>query len=340
LLVVALVVGCKARPSLEDVAAESGREFHVPTSVLLAAAYCESRLDPRPSEGVTPGWIKLVPWRPARDPRRAAQLLHVDLEDVVENRRGNVRGSAALLAEAASAVGLPLDAPATGWRAALERFEGSGDAQAGAVYAEQVLAVIAKGFRGRDDGGTPVVLEGAGTEVRASVLQDAARPPDVVGNASAPYWPAISTAHRPLGDTPRAIKYIVIHVTENSFATIFRFFRAANTKVASHYLIRSYDGLTIQMVDERLVAFHDACFNEESIGIEHEGFVHAGKRWFSDEMYRASAKLVRDIATRHGIPLDRSHILGHGETADCSSHTDPGPDWDWDKLMRFIAEAR
>ncbi|HEY5932985.1 MAG TPA: peptidoglycan recognition family protein, partial [Kofleriaceae bacterium] len=111
------------------------------------------------------------------------------------------------------------------------------------------------------------------------------------------------------------------------------------TKVGAHYLVDSVTGTTVQMADERLVVFHDACFNEESIGIEHEGYVEAGQLWYSDEQYEASARLVRDIAKRHEIPLDRDHILGHGEAPDCSDHTDPGPGWDWDRFMGLVARS-
>jgi N-acetyl-anhydromuramyl-L-alanine amidase AmpD len=123
---------------------------------------------------------------------------------------------------------------------------------------------------------------------------------------------------------------------QNTLPVIVEYFRRPGTKVGAHYLVDSVAGTTIQMADERMVVFHDACFNDESIGIEHEGYVEAGALWYSDELYRASARLVRDIARRHDIPLDRSHILGHGEAPDCSDHTDPGPGWDWE---RFMAEV-
>jgi hypothetical protein len=72
-----------------------------------------------------------------------------------------------------------------------------------------------------------------------------------------------------------------------------------------------------------------------SIGIEHEGYLAHGHRWYTDEQYRASAKLVRYLAATFGIPLDRDHIIGHeeipAETAEKSAaqHYDPGPFWDW-----------
>ena len=125
---------------------------------------------------------------------------------------------------------------------------------------------------------------------------------------------------------------------QNTLPVILEYFRKPTTQVGAHYLVDSVAGTTVQMADERLVVFHDACFNEESVGIEHEGYVEAGRQWYSEAQYRASARLVRDIAQRHGIPLDRSHILGHGETPDCSDHTDPGPGWDWDRFMSYVRD--
>lgn len=50
-----------------------------------------------------------------------------------------------------------------------------------------------------------------------------------------------------------------------------------------------------------------------SLGIEHEGVLVDGARWYTEEMYQASARLVRYLAARYRIPLDREHILGHDE---------------------------
>jgi hypothetical protein len=341
LLVAAALLGAACskteQPALQAVAEEVASEYGVPASLLLAVVFIESRLSALPDLGVPPGWVKLTPGR--KDPKRAAKLLDLDIDELTRSRRSNLRAAAALLADAATKAGLPANAPVKMWGPALELFQGGKDPFASALYVHQVMAVHAKGFRGTDDGGNPVELAASRDELPPDPFaKTPARPEDVVGASFVPFLPAIDTSHRPLAPTPRTVKYIVIHVTQNSFPIIVDFFRRAGTNVASHYVVRAHDGFAIQTVDERLVAFHDACFNEESIGIEHEGYVHEGNRWFSDEMYRASARLVRDIATRHGIPLDRAHILGHVEAPDCSDHTDPGAQWDWDKFMRFVKQ--
>src|SRR5688572_24364985 len=61
-------------------------------------------------------------------------------------------------------------------------------------------------------------------------------------------------------------------------------------------------------------------------------------------MYERSAALTVDIASRQGVSLDRSHIIGHVEVPGCSSgsgggascHTDPGGGWDWDYYMELV----
>lgn len=79
-----------------------------------------------------------------------------------------------------------------------------------------------------------------------------------------------------------------------------------------------------------------------SIGIEHEGFAASGGSWYTEQMYQSSAKLVRYLAKKYNIPMDRQHIIGHDQFASISPqrnaqmHTDPGPYWDWDHYMRLL----
>jgi N-acetyl-anhydromuramyl-L-alanine amidase AmpD len=122
---------------------------------------------------------------------------------------------------------------------------------------------------------------------------------------------------------------------EGNFADVVDYFAAADAGVAAHYVVRAVDGRVVQMVDEREVAAHAACANDDSIGVELEGFGGAGDRWFDDVVYGAAAGLVADIAARYDLPVDEVHVKGH-EDVGCSTHTDPGAQWDWD---RFFAAA-
>jgi hypothetical protein len=59
-------------------------------------------------------------------------------------------------------------------------------------------------------------------------------------------------------------------------------------------------------------------------------------------MYRSSAKLVRYLAKKYDIPLDRQHIVGHEQYHGLTParaklmHNDPGPYWDWEYYMKLL----
>ncbi|MCB8799012.1 N-acetylmuramoyl-L-alanine amidase, partial [Escherichia coli] len=67
------------------------------------------------------------------------------------------------------------------------------------------------------------------------------------------------------------------------------------------------------------------------IGIEHEGYAAQGAQWFTQAMYSTSAKLVSYLAKKYQIPLDRAHIIEHGQVPAINRagipamHWDPGP---------------
>jgi hypothetical protein len=79
-----------------------------------------------------------------------------------------------------------------------------------------------------------------------------------------------------------------------------------------------------------------------SIGIEHEGFAAEGATWYTEAMYQSSAKLVRYLAKKYDMPLDRDHIIGHDnvpgltDTRVPTMHWDPGPYWDWSHYMELV----
>ncbi|MFC7583738.1 N-acetylmuramoyl-L-alanine amidase [Nonomuraea antimicrobica] len=134
----------------------------------------------------------------------------------------------------------------------------------------------------------------------------------------------------------RAVDYIVVHDTEGTYQGIPSMIR--NPKYVSwHYTIRSRDGHVAQHVATNDIAWHAGNWdvNTRSIGIEHEGYLAKGGAWYTEAMYRSSARLVKYLAGKYDIPLNRAHILGHdnvpGTTPQtvAGMHEDPGPYWDW-----------
>src|SRR5690349_20193139 len=127
LVVAALLSGCRSGEPLQEVADTIAREQGVPTDLLLAVSFSESRLS-APGDGeLPPGLVKLTSARASRDPRRAARLLGLAETEKFANRRANLRAAAALLADAARTAGVARDAPSADWRPALERFNGGDD---------------------------------------------------------------------------------------------------------------------------------------------------------------------------------------------------------------------
>ena len=129
-----------------------------------------------------------------------------------------------------------------------------------------------------------------------------------------------------------SINYIVIHYTDISYARTLRAFNNLASDVSAHYVIRG-DGHIAQIVHEADTAWHSGnyWYNLESIGIELE-LDRVTNPVFTAEEYYAAAALVCAISARQGIPLDRAHVIGHNEVPG-STHTDPGPTWDWPHFM-------
>jgi len=181
-------------------------------------------------------------------------------------------------------------------------------------------ATIARGVSGRDASGARVVIAAAGTA-------------NYVGAAWVPASTSnYSAASRAVGD----IDHIVIHDTEGSFDGTVSWFQDPAAQVSAHYVVRSSDGHIVQMVDEKNVAWHDKCFNTNTVGIEHEGYEAHADVWYTEAMYESSAALTAYLADKYGIAKQHGPILGHGEAPDCSDHTDPGPGWDWQHYIDLV----
>ena len=199
--------------------------------------------------------------------------------------------------------------------------------------------------RHRDGIGRWLLAAALGACLAGPVAPAAAHPPADYGPA---WWvPASSSnfarANRPISTR---ITRIVIHVTVLTYPRTLFAFQNPRSEVSAHYVVRSSDGRITQMVHNRDIAWHagNRLYNATSIGIEHEAFpTNCG--WYTDPMYRASARLSASLARRYGIPIDRRHIIGHSEVPDpfhpgrfggAGGHTDPGLCWNWFKYMGLV----
>ncbi|MCI4063515.1 N-acetylmuramoyl-L-alanine amidase [Micromonospora sp. R77] len=285
----------------------------------------------------------------------AAALTGVAEETLRDDAAANIRGGAALLAsyqkELAAPVGAGSDPAA--WYGAVARYSGADTEDAAAAFADEVYDQIGLGASRTTDDGQRVTLAARSVTPDESGLHKLglrrAERPDGLEcpvRLACEWIPAPYEKYGPnpgdygnhdLGERPaqQKIEYIVIHDTEGYFGPSVKLVQT-KTYLGWHYTLRSVDGYVAQHIKAKDVGWHAGNWyvNAKSIGIEHEGFAGHGT-WYTEAMYRASAKLVRHLALRFQIPLDRQHILGHdnvpGTTAGtvAGMHWDPGPYWDW-----------
>jgi hypothetical protein len=149
-----------------------------------------------------------------------------------------------------------------------------------------------------------------------------------------------------LADRPShglGVDYVVIHDTEVPYAPTIAEFQDPHAYVSAHYVTRSSDGLVTQMVPTGDIAWHAGNWyvNTHSIGIENEGYA-TDPSFFTDALYTSLAKLTRYVADRHGVTVDRLHIIGHDqvpgptEPYQAGMHWDPGPYFDWARFMSLV----
>ncbi|MEV7012673.1 N-acetylmuramoyl-L-alanine amidase [Streptosporangium sp. NPDC051022] len=314
--------------------------------------------DPRGDE-TRPHPIKvpdIAPVPPEDTLHRASGLTGIAPGVLRTDPTANVQAGAALLADyQRRAGGAPSTDPAR-WYDAVARYSGSADTSAARIFADEVYAVIRAGATRVTDDGELVILP-ATPELPPVGPPDRPAPrraldttaPDCPATVSCEWIPA---AYRRLGngdhgnhdryDGHRQIDYIVIHDGETGYDVMTRLVK--NPEYLSwHYTLRSGDGHIAQHLRCDDVGWHAGnwYFNSRSIGLEHEGYVARGA-WFTEAMYMASANLVRYLAQRYDIPLDRAHILGHDNVPGTTPqtvrgmHQDPGPYWDWSHYFELL----
>lgn len=140
--------------------------------------------------------------------------------------------------------------------------------------------------------------------------------------------------------TPADVHAIIIHDTEVDYPTTLKIFQNPESYASIHYVIRE-DGHITQMVRGQDVAWHAGnwTFNQSAIGIELIG-VAEDPSHYTDAQYAATGRLVRYLAQKWEVPLDREHVLAHEDLPGTSAkgqadmHWDPGAYYDWEKLQR------
>ena len=149
----------------------------------------------------------------------------------------------------------------------------------------------------------------------------------------------------------RPITRILIHATRGGTAppeierqATLNWFANPTSQASAHAVI-AVDGTIYRCVADENTAWHagdkDPALNENpgSLGVE---LVQARiESPFTQAQYTSLVWLVKDWCEKWLIPKDRSHILGHEETAQGieQGKTDPGPQFKWLMFMRMLEEG-
>jgi len=293
----------------------------------------------------------------------AAKLLGEDPEVLKQDLHQNIRGGAALLAQYARETVGTLPTNAGDWYGAVAKYSGSEYADVAKDFADVVYSTIQTGAERTNEHGQHAVLKAEAVTPNPSTAEPLHLRNQDKTDANCPnglacrYIPATykpfssmtdygnyDLANRPADGLD--IKYIIIHDVEGSYNSAIKTFQS-KSYVSSHYVVNSENGQVTEMVRPENVAWHAGnwFFNSHSIGIEHSGFAVEGATWYSEQMYRSSAKLVKYLAERYNIPLDRQHILGHDDlpglttSAHAKMHWDPGAYFDWAHYFSLLGAS-
>ncbi|WP_051366340.1 N-acetylmuramoyl-L-alanine amidase [Hamadaea tsunoensis] len=311
--------------------------YGVPRDLLIAIGYAETHLDGHagtPSAAGGYGVMNLTGNPAVHTLAEASRLTGLKASTLENNQAANILGAAAVLRSYAADLKTAQRDSVDNWYAAVARYGGATDPSVARLYADTVYDLLATGF------GVPA--KGVSVTARAVAPQRGTLATARASLDSADYGPAAwapaSTSNYTVAnrETDYNINYIVIHVTQGSYAGSISWFQNPAAQVSAHYVVRSSDGAITQSVREKDIAWHAGnwTYNTQAIGIEHEGYID-DPSWFTDAMYRSSAALTRSLTTKYAIPRDRSHIIGHIEVPS-ATHTDPGQYWNWTYYMQLV----
>lgn len=146
-----------------------------------------------------------------------------------------------------------------------------------------------------------------------------------------------------------AVDLVILHATQGAFHSALIWFANPQAKASAHYVV-SKEGRVAQAVPEGDCAWHagNADYNRRSIGVELEGYVDQPACFALDSLLlHAAADLVANICQRHGVSVDREHILGHCDVPNphdpskkggLHGHTDPGPSFPWVEFLVMVKD--
>jgi len=328
--------------NLDDEFARAAADFDVPVQLLQAVAYGMTQWQMVDGEVEFEGrearfGIMGVPENHLDD---LASRLNTTAEQVAYDRETNIRAGATRLTELANELGI--DRSDLGaWAPAVAEYSAIPDAEGMAGFVHLDV------YRFLDEGvfsemGSLPPIEG----VDADYIMPTSG--STGGDGRGAIWrPSPNSSSRStssIGDP----SMIIIHTCEGSYSGCWGWLTNSSSGVSAHYVVNNDGSEVSQLVSEDRKAWHIGanydCSNNSgvdcwrngygsnhfTIGIEHAGY--ASQSSWSSGLIDRSADLICDIADDWDIPLDRYHVVGHGQLQPYN-RVDPGPNWPWTQYL-------
>ena len=303
----------------------------------------------------------------------AAGLIKQSASALRSDSKQSIRGGAALLASYQQKLNHAASSDPAQWYGAVAAYAQASDQKAATGFADQVFLTLHSGVsRTTTDNQTvslaasPAVTVPTTTDATQAIsglsLRAAAVGTSTTTATECPttvtctFVPAAIPNYYP-GNRPadgNGINTVVLHTTEGStVAGSVASFQNGTSGDSAHYIVDA-NGVVTQMVTLEDAASHsdNKSVNLHSIGIENVGFAggstsynNTAGTWLTAAQYKTDAALVKYVAAKYSIPLDRDHILGHDDVPYALSspasfvrtqHWDPGPYYDWSTLFGLL----
>jgi N-acetyl-anhydromuramyl-L-alanine amidase AmpD len=359
--------------------AEASREFDVPLPILQGIAFVQSRYshtipwEPAPAGVDCPGCGARIHDTPSygvmglrddehfgRSLAQAAFLIGERPDILKKDPVANIRGAAALLALLANQErhsGKTVDHRLETWKRVVEMYSGIRRPDLAELFALDVFRVIQEGRHqlGVDIEAHPDLDMTIFTEQASKKKAQVASLPVAARYSGAVWMGPPASGNYEAGRRGNSIRFVIIHTTEGSAQSALDWFKNPASGASAHYIIKT-DGIIWQVLGDQDTAYHagNLTYNLQSIGIELEGWADGPDfSWQTNAQYGALQNLVSWLAGQYGIPLDRSHLIGHNQIpgvaygscagpsswGGCRNHHDPGAWWSWRRLMTGLGRS-
>ena len=145
------------------------------------------------------------------------------------------------------------------------------------------------------------------------------------------------------------IDSIVLHTIEGSATAAINWFRNAQAKVSSHFVVSNQGNIT-QMVPIKDIAWTQTYYNDRAISIECEGYASDPNTW-TTKLMTSLVHLTAWLCHEYSIPIfhptgratsktqrfNQCGVLGHSQIQPWNKQ-DPGLLFDWDNFIHAVQQ--